>query len=222
MAKRKTPEPSLVPLAEPLYREIRAVLEMARVGAYRAVNAAMVQAYWQVGRLIVENEQNGRRRAGYGEAVIVTLAERLNGDLGSGFDVRNLWYMRRFFLAFPILNAPRSQLPGQEKSAEAGLESVTLPPVHEATRALRPELSWTHYRLLLGVEDPQAREWYLKEAADQHWSTRQLERQISVLYYERLLASRRKAPVRKRQLTKSQRSNRSSSSGTRTCSNSST
>ncbi len=202
MAKRKTPEPSLFRSEEPLYREIRAVLEAARAGAYRAVNAAMVQAYWHVGRLIVEHEQNGRLRAGYGEAVIATLAERRTVDLGRGFDVRNLWYMRRFFLAFPILNALRSQLPGQEKSAETGPDPVALPPVHGATRALRPELSWTHYRLILGVEDPQAREWYLKEAADQHWSTRQLERQISVLYYERLLASQKKLPVRKEAASK--------------------
>ena len=169
MAKRKAPDTALVRSAEPLYQEIRAVLESARYSAYRAVNTAMVHSYWNVGRLIVEHEQRGRRRAGYGEAVIATLSERLTQDLGRGFDERNLWYMRSFYLAFPILNAPRSEL---------------------------PELSWTHYRLLLGVEDPQAREWYLREAADQRWSTRQLERQISVLYYERLLASRKKAPVR--------------------------
>lgn len=148
--------------AEPLYREIRAVLDAARSGAYRAVNAAMVRAYWNVGRLIVEHEQRGRRRADYGDAVIATLAKRLTGDLGRGFDERNLRYMRAFHLA-----------------------------------GLRAELSWTHYRLLLSVDDPVARHWYMHEAADQHWSTRQLERQISVLYYERLLASRRRAPVRR-------------------------
>jgi uncharacterized protein DUF1016 len=108
--KRKAPAPQLARSAEPLYREIRSVLESARAGAFRAVNAAMVQAYWQVGRLIVEYEQKGRRRAGYGEAVIATLAERLTQDLGRGFDERNLWYMRSFHLAFPILNAVRSEL----------------------------------------------------------------------------------------------------------------
>src|SRR4051795_11802340 len=113
--KRKVPAPALARSAEPLYREIRAVLESARAGAFRAVNAAMVQAYWQVGRLIVEHEQKGRRRAGYGEAVIATLAERLTQDLGRGFDERNLRYMRSFHLAFPILNALRSELPEREK-----------------------------------------------------------------------------------------------------------
>jgi hypothetical protein len=107
--KRKASVPQVTRSAEPLYQEIRAVLESARAGAYRAVNAAMVQAYWQVGRLIVEHEQKGRRRAGYGEAVIATLAERLTRDLGRGFDERNLWYMRSFHLAFPILNALRSE-----------------------------------------------------------------------------------------------------------------
>jgi predicted nuclease of restriction endonuclease-like (RecB) superfamily len=176
-----------------LYREIRAVLEQARAGAYRAVNAAMVRAYWHVGRLIVEHEQKGKSRAGYGESVIASLAARLTEDLGRGFDERNLWYMRSFYLAFPILNAVRSELPGTKKRAAVRPASV----VDAAAPALRPELSWTHYRLLLSVDDANAREWYANEAASQHWSTRQLERQIAVLYYERLLASRKKAPVRR-------------------------
>ena len=181
MAKRKTLDPSLARSAEPLYREIRAVLESARAGAYRAVNAAMVQAYWNIGRLIVEHEQGGRKRAAYGEAVLHNLSQRLTTDFGKGFTTTNLKYMRSFYLAFPIRHALRGE------SAAPG----------EANALLRPELSWTHYRLLLSVEDPQARDWYLREAVEQHWSTRQLERQISVLYYERLLASRRKPPVRK-------------------------
>lgn len=117
VAKRNASDLALARSAEPLYQEIRAVLESARADAYRAVNAAMVQAYWQVGRLIVEHEQGGRRRAGYGEAVIATLAERLTRDQGRGFDERILWYMRRFYLAFPILNAPRSELPAQQNRA---------------------------------------------------------------------------------------------------------
>lgn len=183
--------------AEPLYREIRAVLDAARNGAYRAVNAAMVQAYWNVGRLIVEHEQKGRHRAGYGDALIATVAKRLTRELGRGFDERNLWYMRRFHLAFPILNALRSELTVAAKRNATASESAIRHAPRDESPALRPELSWTHYRLLVSVEDPVARDWYMHEAADQHWSTRQLERQISVLYYERLLASRRKTPVRK-------------------------
>jgi hypothetical protein len=181
MTKGKASRSSLVRSAEPLYQEVRAVLDSARAGAYRAVNAAMVQAYWQVGRLIVEHEQGGRKRAAYGEAVLEDLSLRLTADFGKGFTPTNLKYMRMFFLAFPIGHALRDEFDLTEK--------VNAP--------LCPELSWTHCRLLLGVETPQAREWYMREAVDQHWSTRQLERQISALYYERLLASRKKAPVRK-------------------------
>jgi predicted nuclease of restriction endonuclease-like (RecB) superfamily len=185
--------------AEPLYREIRAVLEASREGAYRAVNAAMVQAYWQVGRLIVEHEQDGRKRATYGEAVLEDLSRRLTAEFGRGFDERNLRYMRQFYLVFPSadekVNALRAESDAMEKRNAARSNLA----IHHA---LRPELSWTHYRQLLSVEDPAARDWYMREAADQHWSTRQLERQISVLYYERLLASRKKEPVRKEAATK--------------------
>jgi predicted nuclease of restriction endonuclease-like (RecB) superfamily len=175
---------------ETLYRDVRTILAAARSSAYRAVNAAMVQAYWQIGRLIVEHEQGGRQRARYGEAVLDDLSRRLTADFGRGFTTTNLKYMRSFYLAFPIRHALRDEFAAPARRNATRSRS---PIPH----ALRPELSWTHYRLLLGVEDPRARDWYMRETADQHWSTRQLERQISALYYERLLASRRKAPVRK-------------------------
>lgn len=193
MARRKVSLPSLPRSAQPLYQEIRAVLESARSSAYRAVNTAMVQAYWHVGRLIVEHEQGGKGRAAYGEAVLEDLSRRLTADFGRGFDPSNLRYMRLFFQRFPNRDAVRHRLPSQ------GIRDALR---HKSTGTgapgdLRPELSWTHYRLLLGVDDARARGWYMGEAADQHWSTRQLDRQISVLYYERLLASHKKAPVRK-------------------------
>lgn len=213
-----TPARALARAAGSLYREIRAVLESARAGAYRAVNTAMVQAYWQVGRLIVEHEQGGLKRAAYGEAVLDDLSQRLTAEFGRGFTTTNLKYMRSFYVAFPIRHAlrdesaavvkmnalhPEPDRAGKRNAARSELaihhpaREETPAPAQRLSARLRPELSWTHYRLLLGVEDPQAREWYLREAADQHWSTRQLERQISVLYYERLLASRKQAPVRK-------------------------
>lgn len=142
-----------------LYGTIRQVLETARQSAYKAVNFAMVQAYWQIGRLIVEDEQNGENRAEYGKKVLEGLAERLTADFGKGFDASNLRYMRLFYKTFPICDA------------------------------LRHELSWTHYRLLLKVENEDARNWYMNEAAAENWSSRQLERQISVLYYDRMLLS---------------------------------
>ena len=142
-----------------LYGAIRQVLETARQSAYKAVNFAMVQAYWQIGRLIVEDEQNGENRAEYGKKTLDGLAERLTADFGKGFDARELRRMRQFYLLFSKWDA------------------------------VRPELSWTHYRLLLRVENEDARNWYMNESAAENWSSRQLERQISVLYYDRMLLS---------------------------------
>lgn len=153
-------------LPSSLYEGIRSVLSDARKVAYRAVNFTMVQAYWTIGKLIVEHEQNGEKRAEYGKAVLSSLADRLTQEFGKGFDVSNLRYMRLFFFAFPKRDA------------------------------LRHELQWTHYRLLIKIKDESARLWYMNEAANETWSTRQLDRQISVLYYERLLSSRDKESVK--------------------------
>ena len=151
---------------EDIYSEIKETLLLSRNQAYSAVNFAMVQAYWQIGRIIVEHEQNGNARADYGKAILQELSSRLTKDFGKGFSVRTLQQMKKFYVTFPNTNALRSQL------------------------------TWTHYRLLLSVENEQARQWYMDEAIASAWSSRQLERQISTLYYERLLASREQAPVK--------------------------
>jgi predicted nuclease of restriction endonuclease-like (RecB) superfamily len=217
MATKGKAVPAPASTVDGLFARVVAILEQARTRAVRSVNSEMVLAYWHIGREIVEQEQGGRKRAAYGEAVLEELSQRLTAGFGWGFDARNLRYMRQFFLVFPAChrlrdelesrekrNAPRSRsgVPAKRNASKSssaprrdapGLESG----MPDALPSLRPELSWTHYRLLLGVEDPRAREWYMREAASQQWSTRQLERQISVLYYERWLASRKKAPVRK-------------------------
>lgn len=196
MLNRKRSKAAPTRPGDPLYREIRSVLESARSGAYRAVNAAMVQAYWHIGRIIVEHEQSGRRRADYGEAVLEDLSRRLAADFGRGFDVTNLRKMRQFYLTFKIRDAVRLELSPSKRDA------VRLELKPERNRhAVCPELSWSHYRLLMQIEAPQAREWYMNEAANQHWSSRQLERQIAVLYYDRLLASRRKTLIRREAAT---------------------
>jgi predicted nuclease of restriction endonuclease-like (RecB) superfamily len=164
-----------------LYEQVRHVLEESRATAYRAVNYAMVRAYWSVGRLIVEEEQRGKSRAGYGERLIETLADRLAAEFGPGFDGRNLRSMRAFYLAFPIRYAART------KSSQV--------PDH-----LPKGLNWTHFRILLKVEKPEARAFYARECAENGWSTRQLERQIDTFFYERLLSSRNKTMVRKTSL----------------------
>ncbi|MCC6500255.1 MAG: DUF1016 family protein [Anaerolineales bacterium] len=143
------------------FEEVRGILAQARQKAYAAVNVAMVEAYWQIGRRIVEEEQSGKERADYGAALIKELSKQLTSEFGKGFAVANLWNFRQFFLTFP----------------------------DEKLYALRRELSWTHYRLIMRVENQAAREYYIHEAADQGWSTRQLERNINTLYYERLLGS---------------------------------
>jgi hypothetical protein len=108
---------------ETLYSDIRAVLEAARSSALRAVNTAMVQAYWQIGRLIVEHEQGGRKRAAYGEAVLGDLSQRLIADFGRGFDVTNLRRMRQFYRMFSIRDAVRLEL-GETKRDAVRLVSV--------------------------------------------------------------------------------------------------
>ncbi len=145
-----------------LLTNIRELLNQGRKQVFQAVNAAMVQTYWEIGRLIVEDEQQGQARAEYGKGVLKTLSTALTNEFGKGFDVRNLSNMRSFYQAYPIWNA------------------------------VRTELSWTHYRTLLKVENEQARQWYINEAIQQAWSARALERQIGVLYYERLLATQAK------------------------------
>ncbi len=144
---------------------LRTLIVEARQQAARAVDLVQVRTCWEVGRHIVEAEQGGATRAAFGTRLLPRLAEALTREFGKGFDERNLRNMRGLYNAFPIRNA------------------------------LRSELSWTHYRLLLRVEDAQARQWYLEEAISQNWSSRALERQIGTLYYERLLASRERQPV---------------------------
>ena len=149
-----------------LLSNIREILLSARHTAYKAVNFAMVTAYWNIGKIIVEDEQNGNTRAEYGKAVLEELSIKLTEEFGKGFTRTNLKNMRQFYLLFP------------------------------KGHTLRGELTWSHYRLLIKVKDEQARLWYMNEAAEQAWSSRQLDRQISVLYYERLLNSADKDSVR--------------------------
>jgi hypothetical protein len=127
------------------YERIRSILAEARGRAYRAINTAMVAAYWEIGRVIVEEEQRGQQRAEYGTGLLPEISRRLTAEFGKGFDRYNLGNMRAFYLTYPIRDA------------------------------LRPELSWTHYRLLLRVENPDAKSFYEKEAVNARWSTREQE-----------------------------------------------
>lgn len=150
--------------SDELYVSISSVLKKARQTVYHAVNFAMVTAYWEIGRLITEDELKWER-AEYGKQVLKKLSQKLTSEFGKGFDERELRKMCQFYRCFVIRDT------------------------------LRPELSWSHYRRLISVDNEKARIWYMNEAADEVWSTRQLDRQISTLYYDRLLASQNKAVV---------------------------
>ena len=150
-----------------LYSKISTILEKARSTAYRAINNTVVLAYWNVGRQIVENEQAGEKRAEYGKAIIKELSIRLINKFGRGFDERNLWYMKQFYINFPNVNA------------------------------LRSELSWTHYRLILRVENEDARNFYVVEAVKNDWSTRELDRQLNSLLFERVSLSKDQKKAKK-------------------------
>lgn len=153
MAKKNLP----IKTNENLYNEIKAIIEESRNNVYRAANFAMVQAYWHIGKLIVEEEQKGEKKAAYGKEIIENLSGQLTKEYGKGFTKNNLWYMRQFYSTFTNLHS------------------------------LRGELSWTHYRLLLKLENDSIREFYMEEAIEGNWSTRTLERQIYSLYYQRIL-----------------------------------
>lgn len=148
-----------------LLTAIRTLLNQARTQLQQTVNHAMVKTYWEVGRLIVEDEQQGEKSAGYGKQVLKQLSKQLQAEFGTGFNERNLRRMRLFYQTYPIWTAVRS------------------------------ELSWTHYRILLQVGNSQARDWYMQESIEHSWSSRALERQVDKLYYERLLMSKDKDPV---------------------------
>jgi len=148
--------------------EIKQILSAARQEAYLSVNSAMVEAYWLTGRRIVEEEQQGKERAAYGEEILKTLSAELTKEFGKGFGERNLRDFRQFYLTF------------QET---------------EIWHTLCAKLSWSHIRLVMRVESKDAQKYYLQEAAENHWSVRTLDRNISTLYYHRLLSSQVKEPV---------------------------
>ena len=150
---------------EQFYTEIRQIIETARTNAIRSVDFSRVQMYWLLGKRIFEEEQQGKDRADYGAYLIRNLAEELTPLYGSGFSVRQLEQSRRFYRMYPIANALRSQL------------------------------NWTQYRLLIQIEDPCKREYYELESVNNAWTARETERQINAMLYERLLLSTDKESV---------------------------
>ena len=193
-----------------LYTRIQRILESARTGVARTVNSTQVVADWLIGREIVEEEQKGRRRAAYGFKLLESLAHRLKKDFGDGYSVQNLRYMRQFYLVYPqLISAAASRksptaisteirhTPRGESGSDATLAAIGHTPGGESWSPgrLQANLSWSLYRQLLKVDRPEARAFYEIEAISNHWSARELERQIASLLFDRLARSKDKAGV---------------------------
>ena len=182
-----------------LVNDLRSIVSKARSKAFAAVNYSLVERNWRIGQRIVEQEQNGASRAKYGKHVIEVASAALTEEFGKGFSYTNIANYKRFYLTFNNLqilqtvseefNNPiqqtlpaKSSAPHKEDKAESAQSELRL-------------LPWSHYERLIRVEDKKAREWYAKEAFEQGWSFRTLNRNINTLYYERLLMSKKKQPV---------------------------
>lgn len=174
--------------------EIKQILNNARKKAYSAVNTAMIEAYWLVGKRIVEEEQNGNKRANYGKEILVNLSKELLTDLGKGYSVSNLKNFRQFFLTFPNLIQIRQTVSGEFNPIGQKVSGEFEKPL---SSKLSEFINWSHYQLIMRVNDEKARAYYLKETALNNWSVRTLERNISTFYYQRLLSSQSKNEVEK-------------------------
>jgi hypothetical protein len=150
-------------------KEIKQILSQARQKTYQAINSAMVEAYWKIGERIVLEEQNGKDRADYGKAIIKNISNELTLEFGKGFSERSIREYRQFYQMTSDI---------------------------EIWRTVFAKLQWSHFQRVLRVSDPNAQKYYLQEAADNMWSVRTLDRNISTLYYQRLLSSQVKEPVK--------------------------
>ena len=148
-----------------LYNEVREIIASARQNAVRSVDFSRVQMYWNIGKRILETEQEGKERVEYGSYLLKNLAKRLEPEYGSGFSVRQLEMCRQFYRTYPIANTVCSQL------------------------------NWSQYKLLISIQDEQKREYYQLEALNNAWTKRELERQINSQLYERLLLSNDKETI---------------------------
>ena len=182
-----------------LVNDLRSIVSKARSKAFAAVNYSLVERNWRIGQRIVEEEQNGASRAEYGKHVIEVASAALTEEFGKGFSETNIMNFKKFYLKFKELTIPQTVSEEFKKQKQQTLsDELSLhfqkgqtPPAQFELRLL----PWSHYERLIRVEDKKAREWYAKEAFEQGWSFRTLNRNINTLYYERLLMSTKKQPV---------------------------
>lgn len=195
----------------PLIERVRSLVQSARQTAASAVNTLQVLTNFEIGRLIVEHEQQGKDKARYGEFVIKSLSEKLRAEFGRGFSKRNLEIIRQFYILFEnrfsqIAQTPSAQLPAPQKTQTPSAQS----PSHQTSQTVSGELipipqtlsgkfnlSWSHYVLLMGIRNPDERSFYEIESANSGWSFRELKRQVASSLYERLALSRDKKRIRR-------------------------
>lgn len=182
-----------------LVNDLRSIVSKARSKAFAAVNYSLVERNWRIGQRIVEQEQNGASRAEYGKHVIEIASAALTEEFGKGFSETNIMNFKKFYLKFKELTIPQTLSEEFKKQKHQTLsDEFSLLPQKGQTQSAQFELRllpWSHYERLIRVEDKKAREWYAKEAFEQGWSFRTLNRNINTLYYERLLMSKKKQPV---------------------------
>jgi len=177
------------------FDDVVAIIEQARAYVGRTADLTMCVAYFEIGRLIVEQEQGGKVRAEYGRGLLAKLSEHLTGQFGKGFSVQNLKNFRQFYLTYsPSIRQtmPAKLEKEQEKSAKSGLS-----PIRQtmSSESLPFKLSWSHYQILMRIQNEQERRFYEIEASNQQWTVRQLQRQYGSSLYERLALSRDKTEV---------------------------
>ena len=182
-----------------LVNDLRSIVSKARSKAFAAVNYSLVERNWRIGQRIVEQEQNGASRAEYGKHIIEIASAALTEEFGKGFSYTNIANYKRFYLTFNNLQILQTVSEEFKKQKHQTLsDESSLLPQKGQTQSAQFELRllpWSHYERLIRVEDKKAREWYAKEAFEQGWSFRTLNRNINTLYYERLLMSKKKQPV---------------------------
>lgn len=182
-----------------LVNDLRSIVSKARSKAFAAVNYSLVERNWRIGQRIVEQEQNGASRAEYGKHVIEIASAALTEEFGKGFSYTNIANYKRFYLTFNNLQILQTVSEEFNNPIQQTLPAKSSTPHKEdkaeSTQSELRLLPWSHYERLIRVEDKKAREWYAKEAFNEGWSYRTLNRNINTLYYERLLMSKKKQPV---------------------------
>ena len=212
---KPVPQNTAAPAPTPLYTEIVQLLETARAKVLTAVNTTMTQTYYQIGKLIVENEQNGYIRAEYGKEALKTLSKQLTEKYGKGFSLTNLKQMRQFYLTYATSlsdgigqtlsdqftqefknvtqNTPEQISTTVSSKSAAAEKPVQITPYQKEDLSTRFRLSYSHYLFLMKIDNPDERTFYEKEAVAGNWSLRELKRQFDTALFERLLISKNPA-----------------------------